>query len=172
MDGRGRKIGRPCTVCSHPAREEIDNFLAAGCAASTVAWVFGLGARSVRRHAANHLPAMLKQAALDDRAGQALDVLAEVKRLYWKTVNILEKADTPPRVALAAIREARETLTLVGRLGGPDDRPPFDLATHPEWVTVRTILLRALEPFPEARAAAAEALLECDRVAGGPGNGP
>jgi hypothetical protein len=36
--------------------------------------------------------------------------------------------------------------------------PTVDLASEPEWIALRSRLLRALKPFPKARLAAAAAL--------------
>ena len=154
-------MARPCSVCTHPQRAEIDLLLATGTPSTQVAERYGLVDRSVRRHAANHLPLVVQEAARADEEARNLDVLTEVKRLYGRAVTILDGADDDPGTALRAIREARETLALVGRLLGElDERPVVNVLVSQQWVEVRAVLLSALSPYPEARAAAASALLE------------
>ena len=154
-------MARPCSVCTHPQRADIDRLLATGTPSTQVAERYGLVDRSVRRHAANHLPLAVQEAAQADEEARNLDVLTEVKRLYRSAVDILDNADDDPAMALRAIREARETLALVGRLLGEiDERPVVNVLVSPQWIEVRAVLLEALSSFPQARAAAAAALLE------------
>ena len=50
--GRG---GRPCRVCTHPRRGEIDAALRNGARLPELVDVFGLPKENIRRHAKNHL---------------------------------------------------------------------------------------------------------------------
>lgn len=156
---------RPCVTCNHPQRREIDTLLAIGTASAEVARRFNLGERAVRRHADNHLPiAMVKAAQIDD-AERDLDVLTEVKSLYWRTKEILDADETDSKMSLAAVREARPVLALLGELLGElDRRPQVNVLISPQWITIRTELLKALIPYPEARAAVAARLIEVETV--------
>jgi len=44
----------------------------------------------------------------------------------------------------------------------PPPLPEADLVRHPAWIRVRTVLMQALAPFPEAGAAVAAALLAAE----------
>lgn len=67
-------------------------------------------------------------------------------------------------VVVAAIREARGNLELLAKLLGElDETPRMDVLISTEWLTVRTTLLEALGPHPEARVAAAGALLALEK---------
>ena len=156
---------RRCTTCAHPKRREIDRLLATGTPAAEVAQRFNLVDRSVRRHAESHVPASVQSAAKQDEQAREIDVLAEVKQLYRITMSILARNAQEPRTALGAIREARGNLELLGKLlGDLDERPQVNVLIAPQWITIRGALLKALVPYPEARAAVAEALLEVDHV--------
>ena len=157
-------MARPCTICTHPQRREIDTLLATGTSAAEAARSFHLGERSMRRHADTHLPAALVQAAQTDDDARDLDVLNEAKTLYWRTKRILADADDA-KTSLAAIREARPTLELLGKLlGDLDDRPQVNVLIAPQWLTIRSALMTALLPYPEARTAVAMALVEAERA--------
>ncbi len=159
---------RPCTTCQHPKRREIDRLLATGTPAAEVAQRFHLVDRSVRRHAENHVPAAVQAAAKQDDQAREIDVLSEVKLLHKITMAILAKNHQDGRLALGAIREARGNLELLGKLlGDLDDRPQVNVLIAPQWITVRGALLKALTPYPEARAAVAAALLEVEHVVTG-----
>ena len=55
---------------------------------------------------------------------------------------------------MAAIREARGNLELVGRVTKElDERPTLNLWLSPEWLELRTTIVGALAPHPEARRA-------------------
>jgi hypothetical protein len=53
--------------------------------------------------------------------------------------------------------ELREQLQIFSKLLGVDLNK--DVSKEEEWIIVRDIIFSALEPFPEARAAIAEALI-------------
>jgi hypothetical protein len=100
-----------------------------------IAAQYSLSEASIRRHKAGHLAAVLQEAARADEEARDLNVLAEVRRLYHRAVGILDQASQEPRTALAAIREARETLALVlHRAGRPHaDLVVLKLADFKEW---------------------------------------
>ena len=54
--------------------------------------------------------------------------------------------------------------TLLGEL---DDGPTVNVLVAPEWVTVRSTVLAALGPYPEARAAVAQHLLSLEAASNG-----
>ena len=55
-------------------------------------------------------------------------------------------------IALAAIREARSNLELIGRLTKElESTPTLNLHLNPQWLQLRALIVRAVEPFPEAQ---------------------
>src|SRR5262245_19357362 len=61
-------MARPCTICEHPQRAEIDHALVRGESYRNAAVRFGISAPALFRHRATHLPELL--AAARERAGQ------------------------------------------------------------------------------------------------------
>jgi hypothetical protein len=60
---------------------------------------------------------------------------------------------------LAAIDRAARQLELLARLRGElNEAPVINIHTHPEWIELRIVILRALEPYPEAKAAIVRAI--------------
>jgi hypothetical protein len=160
-------LGRACAVCGHAERDEIDRRLVAGEAYRDIARQFQLSKDSLARHRPRHLsPALVKVAAAREEArGEAL--LDQVQALIARGQRIADRAEQNGRdiQALAAIRELRPLLELLGRLTGElKDRPAVtvNVLTLPEWSNIRSKLLAALLPHPEARAAAASALAELE----------
>lgn len=91
------------------------------------------------------------------------DLVNQVKELRTKAIGILAKAEAAGelKTALLGIREARACIELLAEMEGELNRnPTINLVLAPEWIKTRTVLMHALSDFPEARAAAARALIE------------
>ncbi len=153
---------RRCSICAHPERGAIDAALLGGDTFRALARRFACSEDALRRHKLEHIPAALAQAQDAQDAAHADTLLAQVRALQRRALDILDKADGAGdlRAATSAIREARECLALLARLMGElDDRAQVNiLVASPEWVSVRSRLLVALEPYPQARMAVCEAL--------------
>lgn len=153
---------RPCTICRHPHRDQVDAALIAGDSYREIAGRFSLSQSAIERHKNTHLPATLAQAqqAADVARGDTL--LDQVRSLQAKALGILQKAEDANdlRLALVAIREARGTLELLARLQGDlqETTTVNVLVASPEWLSLRGAILQAVEPYPAARAALIEAL--------------
>lgn len=133
-------MARPCTVCVHAKRAEIDQRLAFQVVnVKQLAAEMGLGRDAVRSHRAKHLPAFLP--AFQARADAlTLDTLqAEAQRLYLVTLDALAQAERGVlveiddsgkahyRVSSTAvarlIREARTSLGLLASLAVDGEAP-------------------------------------------------
>lgn len=155
---------RPCTICSHARRAEIDAALVAGQAPNTtIAALFGVTESAIRRHAREHLPAALTKAQEAQEVAQADDLLGQVQNLQSRTLAILKTAEATGdlRIALQAIAQARNNLELLARLLGELHDQEIKVAVlvaSPDWLRLRGAILAALEPWPDARLAVAEAI--------------
>jgi hypothetical protein len=153
---------RVCTVCSNPEVTSINSGLVAGKPCREIAALYRVSPDAVERHAANHLPQTLARAKAAEEVARADDLLAEARRLKEITNHMLARAvqANDLRTALAAIREARGNLELIGKLLGQlDTRPTVNVLVSPEWAAVRMTLLNALAAHPAARADVSMALL-------------
>jgi hypothetical protein len=159
-------LARRCTVCTHPDVERINAALVAGeLSYRAIAKRFGISKQAVGRHAQNHLPATLARAQDAEEVAEADDLLGQIEDLREQAQEIKDKAlrANDLKTALQGIRELVRIIELLAKLRGElDERPQVNILLLPQWVTVRSVLLDALMPFPDARAAAAQALLEVD----------
>ncbi len=163
--------GRPCTVCQHPQRAEIDKALVAGRPFLALAREYGLDRFALKRHKEAHLAPVLVAAQRAKDSVQAEDLLSQVQRILDRALKILDKAEAARdyKTALQSIREARGCIELLAELTQQlDRRPVVNILLTPEWWRVKAAMLEALEPFPEARVAVAERLWELED---GRGNG-
>lgn len=154
---------RVCTICTHDRRAEIDKALVDGEPLRNIAGRFGTSATTLHRHKAEHLPVALVKATAAAEVAQADDLLAQVRDLQRRSLDILAQAENAGdlRVALAAIGQARGNLELLARLLGElqDQRVQIAvLVASPEWARLRAVILAALDAHPAARLAVAEAI--------------
>lgn len=147
---------RLCTICSHQSRYDIDSILVdRSLAYRDIAGQFGVSKTAVGRHVSEgHISGLIALAADAEHAAQADNLLDRIEALQSRTLAILEttKETGEHRTALAAIREARRNLELMGEITRELDRTPtFNLHLNAEWIELRTVIVQALEPYPEAR---------------------
>jgi len=124
-----------------------------------------LSVTALHRHKSDHLAPTLVKAREAEEVSRADDLLAQVQQLQAKALDLLRKAEAQGdlRTALQGIREARGCLELLAELTQQlDRRPQVNVLLAPEWQAVRSVLLAALLPYPEARSAVASRLLELE----------
>ena len=156
---------KTCTICTNPERTAINAALAKHEPFRTIAARYGTSVAALQRHKAEHMPYALARAQ-QAKQDEDYDLLTQIRGLRSKAIGILLKAEAAGdlRTALLAIREARGCMELLAEMEGELSRQPVvNLTISAEWVEVRAVLLQALQPFPEARAAVAGALLEVEQ---------
>src|SRR5215210_4282158 len=152
---------RSCSVCTHDEHHAIDVALVQREPYRRIAPHYGLSERSLRRHAKEHLPELLVKAKEAVDVADADSLLERVESLYKRTEAILKAAEDNKEysTALAAIRECRGNLELLGRVTKElESAPTLNLHLNPEWIEIRTTIVAALEPHPAARESVLKAL--------------
>lgn len=150
---------RACSICTHPEKEAINAALIASETYRKIADRYGPSPQALMRHK-EHLPVTLTKAAAAKETAFADDLLEQVKQLRNKAVNILAMAEKSGdlRTALMGIREARACIELLLEVEGRLQRGSVNILIAPEWLEIRTVVLQALAPYPDARAALAVTL--------------
>lgn len=150
-----------CTVCKHGRRDAIDAALVGGGTLRDIARQFALSKDALYRHK-DHIPPPTIQAAAAADVAHADNLLDQVKQLQAKTLSILAKAENAGdlKTAVGAIREAARLIELLARLTNelPPAQTTINLLVMPEWVSLRTTILAALDPFPQAHEAVTRAI--------------
>jgi hypothetical protein len=161
-------VSRVCTICVHPEQAAINQALVHGAASNRrIASQYGVSEIAIRRHKAGHLPRRLAQAQEAEDMADADSLLEQVSALHRRALAILGHAEVEGehKLALAAIREARSNLELLGRLMGElNEQTTINILMAPEWLATRAALKRALEPYVEARVAVAAALVALEEA--------
>ena len=190
-------MSRPCSICTHSERLEIDRLLLQGTSYRDIAGRFGLSKTAIFRHKESHIGTDLKdvrevmvaarEEALSQIKAEEVETLETVKAeiitearesiasrlelckdhfdqlrvLRERAAIALETAEGAEDVktALLAIKELRELVRLWGELEGKlQSQPQINILVNPEWLQLRTIIVTALRPHPEALEAVLNAL--------------
>ncbi len=115
-------MARGCSICEHSDRRDIDRALVTRSSSMrNIAERFGVSTTALARHKKAHIPKLVEaaqaaQGAQAASSGAAL--IDELDRLLKKALAILEAAEKAGelKVALQAIREARETIKACAEL--------------------------------------------------------
>ena len=153
---------RRCTVCDHPQREAIDKALVEGQSSNlALSALHGVSESALRRHKKRHVPASLALAQDAHEVAQADNLLDQLEGLRREAHAIKDLAlgDSEYRTALTGIRELVRIVELMAKVRGElAQEGAISIILAPEWVALRTVILTALTPFPEARLAVARAV--------------
>jgi hypothetical protein len=125
-----------------------------------IASQFGIGYKSVERHATEHIAQTIQQSQCAQEEAQALNVVRQLIEINETTRAILTEARSERKngMALFAIDRICKQIELQAKLLGDLDAPQVNLSVMPEWISIRTTIVQALQPYPEAGRAVAEAL--------------
>ena len=111
---------RTCTICTHTDKEAINQELVSGASLRNIAKRFDTSAPALFRLKQDHMPASLALAKEAEDVAQADGLLGQLVDLQDKAMSILGKAEEAGdmRTALMALKEARATMELVGKVTG------------------------------------------------------
>jgi len=112
-------MARPCSICTHPKREEIDAALVGGASFRNIAKRFGTSTAALHRHQ-KHVAGQLAQAQeveAEQVRAQGLTLLERLTSLEVEARAILEgaKADGDRITALKALEALRRTMETVAK---------------------------------------------------------
>lgn len=155
---------RVCTICGHKKRAEIDEAIVQGEAIRRIAAQYRLSPSALQRHKDGHIPPVLAKAHEAAEVARADGLLGMLQDLETDARRIGEKAEKKKdlRTALAAIRELVRIVELTAKLRGElaqEGQTTINmLVADPGWLEIRTRIVEALEPYPEARLAVVSAM--------------
>ncbi len=111
-------MARTCTICNHKDRKEIDKALLKGTSFRTIAGQYRVSKSALQRHKENCIPVHLVKARDAQEVAQAGDLLAEVRELQARTLDILSAAENAGdlRAALYGVQQARGNSELLCKM--------------------------------------------------------
>ena len=152
---------RTCTICLHPERGAIDKALVDNVSFRDIAGRYTVSRSALERHKREHLSQTMVQAAEAEDVAHAIDIVKQLKAINGCALAILSEARKAKDhdIALKAIDRIQKQIELQAKmLGELDERPQVNITLSAEWVSLRAVILTAVDPYPEARRAITEAL--------------
>ncbi|WP_320211610.1 hypothetical protein [Methanospirillum purgamenti] len=150
-----------CSICHHPEREAIDKAILAGQSNRSIAAQYKVSQTAVQRHKDNHLPEHLATSKKAEQVTKADDLISDLQFLKEKALTFLAKAEQSEDMRSAAplISAAVKVIETLAEVRGELNRQAvINVTMSPVWVETRTVILAALQPYPEAREAVVLAL--------------
>lgn len=159
-----------CRVCEHPRRAEIELAIARKLTLKVISRKFGPSTFSIHRHAKNHMPPHLMDAlamtgkptvidleALKTSESEGLLQTLVVQRgKIWSWIEMAER-DGDLRTIAALLGRLNENVSITAKLLGEvqthSQTVINNLTVSPEYLSLRSSLVQALRPYPEARKA-------------------
>lgn len=162
----GYKCDSRCKCGQYPGHLELDKaYLNNEISLQEYADRVGCKSRSsVERHVKGHLPDALLKASDIAVVANGDILLDQLKEARDRTLSLLNKAEEAENVKafgppVSYLREIREQLKLLAELEGRiAAQPTTNITVSAEWVELRTVIITALDPFPQAREAMINAI--------------
>ncbi len=152
-----------CTICNHSDRDAINRLIVSGASnRSILAQYSTLSLGAIQRHK-KHIPKHLSKAKEVEEITEAGNLLSDLEGLRESALGFLNEAKEAKDLKSAAslINAACKVIETLGEVRGELDRKAtVNIIYSPAWIQTRTVILSALEPFPEARVSVAQALQE------------
>ncbi len=157
-----------CNACNHDDIVAIDEYLRDGMTYERVAEKFGLTKSSVARHANNHLVrVVVPDGPPPAPVSPDEEWREQLRQLYGAACSVLKKANDAGNstVTLQAMKQAQSTIREISRMqeragsGNKGTVAAQIQAGAVEGNALRQALFRALNPYPEAKAAVVRELL-------------
>jgi hypothetical protein len=155
---------RTCTICAHPDRGKIETAIVSETPYRNIAKQFGISPAAITRHSTEHIAQSIKQSQAAKEEAQALDVVKQLKEINDDARDILKKAkdEDSLELALKAIDRIQRQLELQAKLLGDIDSPQINIIVTPEWIDIRSQIMRTLKAYPDASVATAKVLADLE----------
>jgi hypothetical protein len=147
-----------CKCGQYPGHLELDKaYLNNEISLQDYADKVGCTKTSVDRHVKGHLPDALLKAKDIEEVANGDSLLDELKKARDRTFSLLDKAEAAADTRVygapvAYLKEIREQLKFIAELEGKiSSQPQITIINNPEWVDLRTVILTALDDFPDAK---------------------
>jgi hypothetical protein len=164
--GCGRPPGYDprCKPCHDPYHHEYDKAYFSGeISKSEYARKVGCSINSVTRHLDGHVPKNLAKASEAQAMTKADNLLEQI--CYYEAEARRYKDDAEANgdinLALRAVDRALKCIEIYAKVQGLiQDQPQINIMVSAEWIQLRTLIISALEPYPDAKEAVIHAIRE------------
>ena len=152
---------RTCTVCNHKDVEEINKRLITGESYRSIAKQFEASESAVYRHKESHIPELLSKSNDIKEIVSADSLLSKLQEeaAFVREMRDSAKVGGDIELALKAVDRALKCIELYAKVQGLiQEQTTVNILINPQWVELRTLIIKALEPYPAAKEAVVHAL--------------
>ena len=158
------KRGPTCSICGHPAVDEINSRIAGQEKLADISREFAVSEDALSRHKEKCIITALSASPNTKDIINGDNLLAQLQAARDKAIELLDMAiaagDTkvygPPSSYLSEIRQQIKLWAeLEGRIAA---QPQINILVLPEWIGLRERIVAALIPYPDALEAVRNAL--------------
>lgn len=153
-----------CTICKDSRRDEFDRRARIEGNLAKIAKDFSLSYNAFYRHIkANHHIRDVTAIPTSAELATSEDIYKEIERWHEEAKDLQKtaKANGDIKTALLGLEKALKCLELMLKIHGQiSDGPQITIVNNSEWIELRTVIIQALDPFPEAKQAVVHALNE------------
>ena len=145
---------RTCSICAHDAGWQIDLELVRRAPYRNIAQRFSVSTAALSRHTQEHLPAKILASQDAEDVADADLLKRELENEKADISRLKAKAEDAEdfKTALVACDKALKALELQAKLAQLiNDAPTLNLYLSAEWMEIRSVIVGALSPHPEAR---------------------
>jgi hypothetical protein len=160
-------MARTCTICEDPRRDEFDRHAILGDPIAKIAQEFALSYDALYRHVkADHHIRDVTTIPTTSELATSGDILREITEHHKEAVRLKDLAEDNGdlKTAMLGLDKALKCLELVAKIQGQIQEQSISiyqqnvLINNPEWIELRTMIISALEPYPEAKEAVIHAV--------------
>lgn len=158
-------MSRRCSICTHPSRADIDAKIVLGETIRTIADEFNVSESALKRHK-KHISEIVVDTERQKAVSDTARMLTELSRGFESLAKAADQAEAAgdyrvmAQLWKTASDLAKPLLSISGDL--PGDGTTINIYQSTEWVKIRTVILKVLEPHPEIRLQLATALTEVE----------
>lgn len=153
---------KPCSICEDPRRDEFDRRARIEDNIAKIAQDFALSYDALYRHVkANHHIREVTAIPTSAELATSEDIYKEIEAWHTEAKDLQRtaKAGGDIKTALLGLEKALKCLELMLKIHGQiSDAPQITIINNPEWVELRTVIIQALDDFPEAKGAVINAI--------------
>lgn len=162
---------RTCTICEDPKHDEIDRRCRLEKDIAKIAKEFSLSYPALYRHiSANHHIREATTIPTTAELATSEDIYKEIEKWHTEARDLqkIAKDGGDIKNALLGLDKALKCLELLSKIHGlikeqnVNVNVSVNILESPEWIRIRSVLMGALQPYPEARQATSAALLRID----------
>jgi hypothetical protein len=119
-------MSKPCPLCVHPRRAEIESSLLAGKTVREIGRELRISKTSVGVHRSRCMRLAIQAAQQSRQAAKGGELLSKLDGLLQQAMDVAQRAraEGNDKLLLTALREARETVRTMGEFSGAKTEAP------------------------------------------------